>query len=286
MVRRILRRIVYAVPGTQALWIRINKAAGRSPRVQFSGWGMETETAPPWCDGGGDDLTREFLKINSEVADRVATGDMRLSQFDEVQDKGRRLREFMWRHYVVFWSARYAAKAAASPVTTLVECGVCDGLTSYFAMSAAKGHGRFMAYLYDAWEGMKGECLLDSEKAAAGQYAYLSLENAKRNLRPFENEAVFVKGFIPESFQAGTTPSDIAWLHIDLNSAMPTRAALETLFDRMSTGGVILFDDYGWSGWRETKVAIDAFFAGKRGTLLPMPTGQALFFKHESRGCP
>ena len=95
-----------------------------------------------------------------------------------------------------------------------------------------------------------------------------------------------MKGFIPESFQRGTTPSEIAWLHIDLNSAMPTRAALETLFDRMSTGSVILFDDYGWSGWRDTKVAVDAFFAGRQGTLLPMPTGQALFFKHESHRRP
>jgi hypothetical protein len=43
----------------------------------------------------------------------------------------------------------------------------------------------------------------------------------------------------------------------------------------------VLFDDYGWSGYQDTKVAVDAFFAGKRGVLLPMPTGQAIFFKHQ-----
>jgi O-methyltransferase len=280
MVKRILKSIIYTVPGTQALWIRVNKAAGRGPRLQFSGWGMDTETAPPWCDGGGDDLTKDFVTVNSEVASRVAAGRMRLSQFNDVQDKARQIRELMWRHYVVFWSARYAAQATTSAVKHLVECGVCDGLTAYYAMSAVKVQGPFRAFLYDAWEGMKGEYLLDSEKAAVGQYSYLSLENTKRNVEPFENDAVFVKGFIPDSFEGGRTPSEIAWLHIDLNSALPTAAALSALFDRMPRGSVILFDDYGWVGWHDTKVAIDSFLEGRHGLLLPLPTGQAMFFKH------
>jgi len=181
---------------------------------------------------------------------------------------------------VVFWSARYASQATTSPVKHLVECGVCDGLTAYYAMSAVKQSWRFKAFLYDAWEGMKAEFLLESEKAAAGAYSYLSLDATKRNLRPFDDDVVFIKGFIPDSFQHASLPSEIAWLHIDLNSAPPTAAALTALFDSISSGGVILFDDYGWPGWHDTKVAIDRFFDGKRGILLPMPTGQAIFFKH------
>jgi len=275
-----LRRILYTVPGTQALWVGLNKALGREGRPEFSGWGMITESLPPWHNGGGDDLARSFAAVNADVIARVAAGTLKLSQLNDVQDKPRRLRELMWRHYVVFWSSRYAAQATASPIKTLVECGVCDGLTAYFAMSGVKGHGPFKAFLYDAWEGMKAEHLLESERGAIGSYSYLSLENTKQNLAVFEPDAVFVKGFIPQSFEIAPLPPDIAWLHIDLNASLPTTAALKTLFDRVLPGGVVLFDDYGWSGYQDTKVAVDAFFAGERGVLLPMPTGQAIFFKH------
>lgn len=280
-MKRLLRGVIYSVPGTQALWVRLNRALGREGRAAFSGWGMTTEALPPWFQGGGDDLARDFVAVNDAVLARVASGELRLSQLNEVQDKERRLRELMWRHYVVFWSARYAARATATPVTNLVECGVCDGLTASFAMSAVQRSGRpLRAFLYDAWEGMKAEYLLESERSAAGHYAYLSLENTQRNLAAFARDAVFVKGFIPQSFAAAALPPDIAWLHIDLNSSLPTTAALEALFGRMPAGGVVLFDDYGWDGYYDTKVAVDRFFEGRQGVLLPMPTGQAIFFKH------
>jgi len=278
MIKRLLRSAVYAMPGTQALWVRLNDAAGRGEPVRFSGWGMTTKTSPPWADDA-DALAKEFMAVNAEVTGRVASGALRLSQFNSVQDKARQLRELMWRHYLVFWSARYASRTVAASEINLTECGVCDGLTAYFAMSAAAGTGSYKAFLYDAWQAMTGDRLLDSEQSLAGQYAYLSLDNTRRNLAPFAGAATFVKGFVPDSF-ADCTPSTIAWLHIDLNAARPTEAALRVLFDRVLPGGVILFDDYGWPHWHDTKVAIDRFLGDKRGLLLPMPTGQAMFFKH------
>jgi hypothetical protein len=277
--KQLLRSLVYAVPGTQALWVRLNDALGRGGRAAFSGWGMVTGAIPPWHDGG-DAIARDFTRVHEDVVAAVVDGRLKLSQFNEVQDKPRRLRELMWRHYVVFWSARYAATTTAAPLKTLVECGVCDGLTAYFAINAVRSEAPFKAYLYDAWEGMKAEYLLDSEAAAVGNYSFLSVENTQRNLAPFGADTIFVKGFIPESFATGGMPPDLVWLHIDLNASLPTRAALEALFDRVPPGGVILFDDYAWPGYHDTKVAVDKFLVGKRGVLLPMPTGQAMFFKH------
>jgi methyltransferase family protein len=279
-VKRMLRKMIYTVPGTQALWVGLNRAVGREGRSAFSGWGMATFATPPWHAGQGDELASDFSIVNSDVIASVRRGQFRLSQFDEVQDKTKKLHELMWRHYVVFWSARYASRATASPVNNLVECGVCDGLTAYFAMNAVKGDGPFKAFLYDAWEGMKAEYLLETEHGAVGNYSYLSLENTRRNLAAFEGASVFVKGLIPESFDTAGTPSEVVWLHIDLNASLPTTAALNALFDKILPGGVILFDDYAWPGFHDTKVAVDRFFDGKRGVLLPMPTGQAMFFKH------
>jgi hypothetical protein len=236
---------------------------------------MVTSAVPPWH--GDDGIARDFLSVNCELLSRVSAGNFKLSQFNDVQDKIRLLRELMWRHYVVFWSARYAARATAAPVKMLIECGVCDGLTVHFAMNAVKDY-EFKAYLYDAWEGMKAENLLESEKRMAGSYGYLSVENTMRNLREFDGRIVAIKGVIPASFTAGPPPAHIAWLHIDLNSAVPTTATLEELFGSIQPGGVVLFDDYG--GFADTRAAVNEFFQNKPGALLPMPTGQAMFFKH------
>lgn len=51
--------------------------------------------------------------------------------------------------------------------------------------------------------------------------------------------------------------SKIALLHIDTDIYEPAKKILETLYDRVVTGGVIIADDYGIAG--ETK-AIDDFF--------------------------
>jgi len=276
-----LRRVVYRVPGAQSWWIGFNRMIGREGRSRFTGWGISTESLPPWWNGQGDAIAKDFLKAHADVVARVEADQFRLSQFSEVQDKTRRLGELMWRHYIVFWSVRYACRTTASPVKNLVECGVCDGLTAHFAMTAARGDAPFRAFLFDAWESMKGEQLLPSEQGAAGAYSYLSVENTKRNLAGFDGSAVFVKGTIPESFEAGAAlPADVVWLHIDLNASRPTAAALEVMFDRMPAGGLALFDDYGWDGFADTKAVIDAFLARRRGVLLPMPTGQAILFKY------
>ncbi len=45
-------------------------------------------------------------------------------------------------------------------------------------------------------------------------------------------------------------PRRIAFLHVDMNNADAERTALDVLFDRISPGGIIVFDDYGWSTYR------------------------------------
>jgi O-methyltransferase len=282
--RRLLRSAIYAIPYTQALWVMLNKAFDRDQRPRFSGWGMVTVSSPPWDEGGSDRLAREFAAVQADVLARVAAGQFSLSMFEGMQHPAKQipkaLQQLMWRHYFVFWSARYASMATRCPVKTLVECGVCDGLTAYFAMRAVSGTGSFKAYLYDAWGPMKAEQLLESEQGAVGRYSNLSLDQTKRNLTEFAGDTVFIKGSIPDSFENGLTPSEVVWLHIDLNASRPTTAVLNAFFDKMPSGAVILFDDYGRPRYPDTRIAVDKLLSGKPGLLLPIPTGQAVFFKH------
>lgn len=269
VIKRYAREILYKIPGAKALWIRW--IHGKKGIHEFSGWGMTTDTFPPWRDPAND-LAKAFLKAHEKLVRDVLEGRFTLSQFNAIKDKEVWLRELMWRHYVVFWSARYAQSAVGKDI---VECGVCDGLTVYFALTALRGS--YKAWLYDAWEKMISNHLLKTEEKHLGDYDYLSIEDTKKNLEAFDT--VFIKGYIPESFKTANKPDAVVWMHVDLNASIPTTDSLNEFFGRVSPGGVILFDDYALRAYRDTKIAVDKFFSDKKGILLHMPTGQAMFFK-------
>lgn len=279
-IKLYLRKLLHIVPGAQYCWVALNKILGRGMKAHFSGWGMTTHTHTPWHNEG-DQLAMDFLRTNQNIITQVMQGKFKLSQFNKVRNKKKLLNELMWRHYIVFWSVRYASKATNCLINNLVECGVCDGMSAYFAMCAMQGEiNEFKIFLYDAWAGIKSECLLPSEMCAAGKYSYLNIGNTKQNLTEFQENTSFIKGVIPESFKISNNPAELIWLHIDLNSSLSTTATLKFFFEKMPPGGVILFDDYAWPGYYDTKLAVDEFFSSKRGILLPLPTGQAIYFKH------
>jgi O-methyltransferase len=256
----------------------------RRENVTFSGWGMTTaKTNPPWMNSFPEcqlDSVSGFEKANNYLISRVQNKQFNLTQFADKESVVDVLKGLMWRHYIVYWSALFAAERTTSLRKNLVECGVCDGLTVCYAMKAAEHAGKgYSAYLYDAWDVIKEDYLLDSEKSKAGRYSYLHMDTTARNLTDFSSNVVFNKGYIPDSFSQANNPSDLVWLHIDLNSAIPTEASLEFFYDKVLPGGVILFDDYGWRGYVETKRSIDSYFHKKDVKLLQFPTGQAIVFK-------
>ena len=71
-----------------------------------------------------------------------------------------------------------------------------------------------------------------------------------------------IKGKCEETLRDPTNlPERIALLRLDTDWYESTRAELETLYPRLSPGGVLIIDDYGhWQGARQ---AVDAFFHGR-----------------------
>lgn len=65
------------------------------------------------------------------------------------------------------------------------------------------------------------------------------------------------------------TEMRIALLHIDVDVYVPTKMALEVLFDRVMRGGVIVFDDYSHIAG-ETR-AVDEFLANKKLSIKKFP---------------
>jgi hypothetical protein len=62
----------------------------------------------------------------------------------------------------------------------------------------------------------------------------------------------------------------ISLLHLDLDLAAATHAALEALWPRVVRGGVVVFDEYAVARWSESE-GVDRFFANQNVTLRAIP---------------
>ena len=238
----------------------------------FNGWGLiTTDTVPPWKNQNNNENIF-FNKTNENLKDLTDNKNFILTQF-EYEDANYRkiLDELSWRHYIVFNSVLLASKNGSNNKMSLAECGVCDGLTIYFAVKACELLNiDKKIYLYDAWQNLQNDNLRFN-------YDYLNIDITKKNLENFSNNLIFNKGLIPSVFQKAKNPTEINWLHIDLNSSEATQYSLEFFFDKLVSGGVILFDDYG--GFRDTRKIVDQFFRSKNGHFTNYPTGQGIYIK-------
>ncbi len=261
-------------------------ALGRSvivdivPPIEFVGWKMATGTRVPWHEGGSNTLAQAFAKCDQDLAGYIASRKVVLTQF-RPKSVTTEVTQLRWRHYLVYWSATVASRIAGNGPRNFVEMGVCDGLTAWFASHArqrSKCDGEF--FLYDAWEEMRPDLLTASEGGSAGSYSYLNIENTQKNLTLCgKDNFVFNKGYVPESFEQSRNPESIAWIHIDLNSSMPTIASLDYFWSRLLPGGLVLLDDFAWPGYEETRVEVERWCNVRELDILQFPTGQALITK-------
>jgi len=188
----------------------------------------------------------------------------------------------LYRHWIVAYCIRHVKKFTNTENANFVECGVSDGFTAFFALRelfADKNNDVPCFHLYDAWESMDTTNLTDKESPRATTYSILSYDRTKRNLDEYTDFLVYHKGHLPETFyNLPKPPNFIVFLHVDVNSSIVTQNILEFFYTKLVKGGIILFDDYGWTTFIETKKIIDKFFLDKPGMLFPLPTGQAIYF--------
>ncbi|MEX0861728.1 class I SAM-dependent methyltransferase [Nitrosopumilus sp.] len=241
-------------------------------KPKFSGWGMTTIHEPPWLNDEG----KKFLEINEFIMKNFMFDKKIQGTTSEIMN------DLSWRHWNITYAVKHAIKFAKTENYTLVECGVEWGYTAFFALRTISyeiERSKFSMHLYDAWEDMKEEGLLESESWHVNLYKKLDIDLTKKNLSEFSNNIVYHKGHIPDSLNSKPeSPESIFYLHIDLNSSKPTLATLEFFYPRLVSGGVIIFDDYGWDQYEDTKNIIELFFEKKSGILMKLPTGQAIYF--------
>lgn len=176
----------------------------------------------------------------------------------------------MWRRYVLACAGYHCVQLEGD----FVECGAYTGVGVKTVVDYLGGQAFPKTFwAYDVFE--HDASMANHAMAEHGSDLYPRVR-AKFAAYPQVN---VIKGLIPDVFK-DHAPDRIAYLHIDLNQAPAEVAALDHLFDRMTPGGMLILDDYEWSGvYRRQKLAEDPWFEARSYRVMPLPTGQGLVIK-------
>lgn len=188
-----------------------------------------------------------------------------------------------WRLNTLVWAARTAVHTPGD----FVECGVYKGDMSWVVTELVDLAGANRTfYLYDTFEGFSPQYSSADDFPLAPQF--FDIANQGYNLpqlydsvcRRFSNKSYVrvIKGVVPDILR-DISPEQNAFMHIDMNSFTPEVRALELLFERVSLGGVVIFDDYGWILHKKQKDAEDRFMSDRGQEILELATGQGLLIK-------
>jgi predicted O-methyltransferase YrrM len=163
-----------------------------------------------------------------------------------------------------------------------VECGVFRGGSAMALMMAL----RFRHcndrdfYLYDTFAGMPvptekdvyhdgrpalEEWLEKRQSDGNSGWVVSTLSDTRKNIQRVgypEERVVYVEGLVEDTIPA-RSPDRIAMLRLDTDFYSSTKHELEHLYPRLSSGGVLIIDDYG--AFRGSKQAVDEFF-GRMGS--------------------
>ena len=170
---------------------------------------------------------------------------------------------------------------------SIVECGVWRGgsMQAVARTLLARGATDRDLHLFDTFEGMPPPTdrdrrpdgrlaseLLASHPKTRRVWAFASLDDVQAGMAQtgYPAERVhFHRGLVEDTVPA-QAPDRIALLRLDTDWYESTQHELDHLYDRVPSGGVVIFDDYGF--WRGARQAIDEFLDRSGARLLLAPT--------------
>lgn len=163
-----------------------------------------------------------------------------------------------------------------------VECGVWRGGNSIAAKLTFENYeSDKKVWLFDTFAGMTAPTAKDlaaptgdaaskrfeeSQRLDHNELCYASLEDVRRN---FQTAGVrldgvrFIKGDVAVTLsEAANLPEAISVLRLDTDWYESTRRELEILYPRLTAGGSLLIDDFGF--WEGARKAVEEYFADLR----------------------
>ena len=230
-------------------------ARKKGPRYVFESDGVATVHFSPFLEDG--DFNNRYAELRREW---FPTADV----------------DLRWR----LWMLTQVARHCSSLEGNFAEFGVYRAGCAFMIFSTGAFSDSKRFFLYDTFSGIPDDELSDAERTfgLAGAHGDTSVEYVRQRLAPWSDRIVLVPGDVNKTLGA-QDPGPLAFVHMDLNAAQPTRIALEYAFQRLSPGGILLFDDYGQRGLEAQRDVIDTFLKDKPEEPLALPTSQAILVK-------
>jgi O-methyltransferase len=154
----------------------------------------------------------------------------------------------------------------------IAEVGVYRGGTARLLCRTLAGTGKTL-HLFDTFAGMPA-VREDKDIHRAGDFNDTSLERVRAYLGDCENVELY-PGIFPQT--AGPVAQrTFAMVHVDVDIYQSVVDCCEFFYPRMPSGGIMMFDDYGFVSCPGVKPAVDSFLADKPEVPIYLPTGQCM----------
>ena len=174
---------------------------------------------------------------------------------------------------------KYTLDQLLKLVTTIdgdtAECGAFEGASSYLICRRIEGSNK-QHHVFDSFAGLSAPSQDDGVYWTRGDLA-IGESAIRKTLGKFDF-VVYHTGWIPERFHE-VADLKFSFVHVDVDLHAATLASLRFFYPRVSRGGVILCDDYGFRSCPGAKKAMDEFFLDKVENIVCLPTGQGLVIR-------
>ncbi|PLX66986.1 MAG: hypothetical protein C0603_09970 [Denitrovibrio sp.] len=213
---------------------------------------------------------------------RASTHSMESERFIDAYSSAKAIsnwgRDIRWRCYTVCWAAEHAMNIEGD----FIEFGVDRGGLSTAVISYTnfeKTDKNF--FLVDTYQGLVEDYISEKEQelniVADGRYPDCWDEVSNRfskydNVKP-------IRGAVPDVLPEIENLDKVSYCSIDMNCAAPEVAALEYVWPKLSNGGLIIFDDYGFPKHQVQRDSLDEIASGFGRSIYTLPTGQGLLVK-------
>jgi hypothetical protein len=191
---------------------------------------------------------------------------------------------FEWRVHIALWAAARAMQVEGD----FVECGVNAGFISSAILQYLDWESTGRAfYLIDTFAGppltqyseseiQQGRDQVARQAVTSGAYV-TDIERVRSNFSQWPHAKV-IQGEVPEAL-SHLPVTQVAFVHLDMNSAAPECAALEFFWPLLSPRGLLLLDDYAYFQSNPQGDALDNVARRLGIEILSLPTGQGLVLK-------
>ena len=178
------------------------------------------------------------------------------------------------RGYMLMRLAQHAAHLPGD----FAECGVSQGGTALLLCRILQKAQKTL-YLFDSFQGLPPPHPEHDPFTSfrEGQYA-ASVAVVKQRLGECQPFTEVREGWIPETFH-GLEDRQYAFVHVDVDLYQSTLDCCAYFYPRLTPGGILLFDEYGWASAHGEKTAVDEYFADKPERPIVLLTGQAFVLK-------